>query len=335
MKKAAFIGLEKNVRNVYPASMVEELKRRVEIDESIVITHANAALHEAMLKDVEVLFGTWGVEHWEAEEIRKTFPAVKEFYYSAGTVKDFGKEFLDCGVRLFSAWGANAIPVVEYTLAQIVLAGKSFYQACRRYTEGNHAGAVEAYHSRRGNYGARVGLLGAGMIGSAVAERLAKDYRYDVLCYDPFCSPEKAERIGVRLASLDEIFSTSDVISNHLANKKEIEGIISRELMFKMKDTVTLINTGRGAQVDEDALCDFLESHPAACAVLDVTDPEPVPAGSRLYTLPNLFLTPHVAGSYGDEVVRLAEFMVAEFDRVRAGDACRWEVFPAMLKTMA
>jgi phosphoglycerate dehydrogenase-like enzyme len=72
-----------------------------------------------------------------------------------------------------------------------------------------------------------------------------------------------------------------------------------------MKDNVTLINTGRGAQVDEEALCDFLESHPGACAVLDVTDPEPVPAGSRLYGIPNLFLTPHIAGSYGDEVVRL------------------------------
>lgn len=335
MKKAAFIGLEQNVRNVFPPFMVEELKKRVEIDESIVIRRNNVKEHREMLRDVEVLFGTWGVEHFTVEEIRTYFPALKAFYYAAGTVRDFGREYLEAGIRLHSAWGANAIPVVEYTIAQIILAGKSFYQACRLYSDGDHEKGWAAYHSRRGNYGARVGLLGAGMIGAAVAERLAKDYRFDVLCYDPYCSEEKAKKIGVRLASLEEIFSTCDVISNHLANKKEIEGIISRSLLFSMKDTVTLINTGRGAQVDEEALCDFLESHPAACAVLDVTDPEPVPAGSRLYGIPNLFLTPHIAGSYGDEVVRLAEYMLDEFDRAERGEDFLWEVKIPMLKTMA
>ena len=175
-------------------------------------------------------------------------------------------------------------------------------------------------------------ITGAGGMGEVIARAFARNGAKVALANR---SPEKAERIGVRLASLEEIFAECDVISNHLANKKEIEGIISRPLLFSMKKTATLINTGRGAQLDEDALCDFLAENPGAAAVLDVTDPEPVPAGSRRYTLPNLVLTPHIAGSYGNEVVRLAEYMLNEFDLAEEGSPCRWQVFPDMLKTMA
>lgn len=335
MKKAVFIGAPENVRNVFPPAMQAQFARHLELVPDVVITRANVEEHRALLQDVEVLLGTWGVEPYTEAEVREYFPRLQAFFYAAGTVRDFGEAFLRAGVRLFSGWGANAIPVVEYTVAQIVLAGKSFYQCCRRCGEGDYAGAVDFYHSRRGNYGAKVGLLGAGMIGAEVAVRLGRDHRFEVLCYDPFCSQEKAEKLGVRLATLEEIFSTCDVISNHLANKKEIEGIISRKLLFSMKERVTLINTGRGAQLDEDALCDFLDAHPGACAVLDVTNPEPPLPGSRLYTTPNLFLTPHIAGSYGDEVVRLAEYMYDMLQDYEAGRPCRWEVFLPMLATMA
>ena len=102
-----------------------------------------------------------------------------------------------------------------------------------------------------------------------------------------------------------------------------------------MKKNATFINTGRGAQVDEAALADFMRSHPFATAVLDVTMPEPVVDGSPLLTADNIFLTPHIAGSAGREVERLGDYMLDECRRMLNGETCPWEVSEAKLKTMA
>lgn len=333
--KAAFIGNEEICLRVYTKETRARLTALCGLVDTPVLTRENLDELREELRDTEYLFSTWGMLRLTAEEIRHYFPSLRALFYGAGTVKDFGAEFLKAGVRLFSAWGANAVPVAEYTEAQIVLAGKGFYSACRAYrTPDSYRAAKDIFQAHIGNYDARVGLLGLGMIGAMVAERL-KEYRYEVLAFDPFCPPEKAERLGVRLTSLAEIFSTCDVISNHLANKPEIAGILNRELFFSMKDTATFINTGRGAQVDEAALADFMRSHPLATAVLDVTDPEPVVDGSPLLTADNIFLTPHIAGSAGREVERMGEYMLNECTHMLQGEECRWEVSEGMLKTMA
>jgi len=97
----------------------------------------------------------------------------------------------------------------------------------------------------------------------------------------------------------------------------------------------TFLNTGRGAQVVEEDLVSVLEKRPDLTAVLDVTDPEPPAAGHAFYRLQNCFLTPHMAGSMGDEVHRMAEYMAEEYRRNKAGAACRYEVSVEMLRTMA
>ncbi len=333
--KAAFIGNEELCRRVYTEETRERLAALCGPIYAPALTREKLDELRDELRDTEYLFSTWGMLRLTVEEIRHYFPSLRALFYGAGTVKDFGAEFLQAGVRLFSAWAANAVPVAEYTEAQIVLAGKGFYSACRTYRgPASHAAARTVHLAHSGNYDTRIGLLGLGMIGTMVAERL-KDYRYEILAFDPFCPPEKAERLGVRLTSLAEIFSTCDIISNHLANKPEIEGILNRELFFSMKDNATFINTGRGAQVDEAALSDFMRSHPLATAVLDVTDPEPVEEGSPLLSAENIFLTPHIAGSAGREVERLGDYMLDECTRMLNGEPCPWEVTEAMLKTMA
>ena len=172
------------------------------------------------------------------------------------------------------------------------------------------------------------------MIGAMVADML-KQYTLEVVAFDPFCSEEKAQSLGVKLVSLEELFATSDVISNHLANKPETVGIINAELIFSMKEDATFINTGRGAQVDEEALAEFMAYHPLAAAVLDVTDPEPPLPSSPLFGKMNIYITPHIAGSSGDEVHRMAKYMCEECDKLIKGEPCRWEVTLEMLKTMA
>ena len=102
-----------------------------------------------------------------------------------------------------------------------------------------------------------------------------------------------------------------------------------------MKPYAVFLNTGRGAQIVEKEMTDVLAARPDLTAVLDVTDPEPPLADSPLYTLENVFLTPHIAGSAGDEVTRMAEYMLDAFRRTQKGDTVRDEVTLPMLETMA
>ena len=112
-------------------------------------------------------------------------------------------------------------------------------------------------------------------------------------------------------------------------------GMLTGALFSLMKPHAAFINTGRGAQVDENGMIAALREVPTRVAVLDVTWPEPPAADSPLYTLPNVFLTPHIAGSIGNEVHRMAEFMAEECRRFDAGLPVRYRVTEAMLETMA
>lgn len=334
--KSVFIGTEKLIDYVYDEASLSRLRELCDLSHAPIITKENIEQYKDELKDTEFAFSTWGMEHYTVEEIKEYFPSLRALFYAAGTVKDFAREFLEAGVKVFSAWAANAVPVAEYTVSQIILANKGFYTAMRLCTQSpaDRASAHTVFKAHKGNYGARIGLLGLGMIGAMVAERL-KDYEFEVVAFDPFCSEEKAAALGAKLVTLEEIFKTCDVISNHLANKPETVGIINRDLLLSMKEDVSFINTGRGAQVDEEALAEFMAFHPIATAVLDVTDPEPPLPSSPLFGKTNIFLTPHIAGSSGDEVHRLAKYMCEECEKLLSGEPCRWEVTVDMLKTMA
>ena len=146
---------------------------------------------------------------------------------------------------------------------------------------------------------------------------------------------EKAAKLGVKLVSLEEIFSTCQTISNHTANLPETVGMLNGKLFNLMKDNATFINTGRGAQVVEDDLIAALLEKPGRTAVLDVTLPEPPVEGSPLYTLPNVFLTPHIAGSSGEECKRMGKYMEEEARRFINGEPLKYSVSLKMLETMA
>jgi phosphoglycerate dehydrogenase-like enzyme len=110
--------------------------------------------------------------------------------------------------------------------------------------------------------------------------------------------------------------------------------MLDRDRLALVRDGGVLINTARGALVDHDALADELVSGRLS-AVLDVTDPEPLPAGSSLYQLPNVFLTPHIAGSLGNELERLGRIVVEELERLVAGAPPVHEVLRADLARVA
>lgn len=300
-------------------------------------TKAQVLAQPREFQDTKYIFTTWGMPKFTVEEIKTCFPALEAVFYGAGTVKMFAEPFMDAGVKIFSAWGANAIPVAEYTVAQIVLANKGFYLSCRRDRSAESLKTLRGYSmSMAGNYGAKVGVIGAGMIGKLVIQGL-KAYELKVLVYDPFLPEEKAKELGVEKVSLEEMFATCQTITNHVANLPETVGMLNYGLFSKMLPTATFINTGRGAQVVEADLIRALKEEPNRVAVLDVTDPEPPAEDSELYTLENVFLTPHIAGSLmlGDEVARMGKYMLEEYRKYVKGQPCLYEVRREMLATMA
>lgn len=311
---------------------LEKVKSEFEVFEKVV-TSKDLEKYSHALAQAEIVFSTWGMPHLTNEQINKYFPSLKCVFYAAGSVQDFAREFLDCGVRVFSAWAANGIPVAEYVFAQITLASKGFFKSARK-TSWTRGTAYGSFSSMPGNFEISVGLLGAGMIGSMVAEKL-KALDVKVYVFDPFLSEEKAEKLGVTKTDLYTLFETCDVISNHLANNEDTKGMLNKDCFDRMKPKGVFINTGRGAQVVERDLVKAMGREKGRLAILDVTMPEPPKFFSPLNFTKNIILTPHMAGSSGNEIWRMADYMIEQAVNFKNGEEVKWEVKKEMLATMA
>lgn len=334
-EKAIFMGNERAIADAYGDDVKAKLNETLDFLPGF---YTEDLLRDGRphpeLADVRYAFSTWGIAPLTEEELAALLPDLKAVFYAAGSVQAFARPFLKRGVTIFSAWGANGVPVAEFTEAEIILANKGFFQTVHR------GGAPDwPEHDRAkphpGNFNTCVGIIGAGMIGSMVIERL-KSHRLRVKVFDPFLSGERAAALGAeKTESLPELFAQCRVISNHLANNPQTVNMIDKRCFDNMEDTGVFINTGRGQQVVEADLIAALKEKPGRAAVLDVTWPEPPAPGSELYTLPNVFLTPHAAGSIGNEIRRMGEYMCAEYEAFVSGRPTRYTVTEKMLETMA
>ncbi|WP_219536447.1 hydroxyacid dehydrogenase [Nonomuraea guangzhouensis] len=275
-----------------------------------------------VLAGLDVLVTGWGAPKLDAEFLAAA-PKLSLVLYGAGSIKPMvTPEMWARGVRVTSAATANAEPVAEFALSQILYALKHGW----RYVLAARAAAASAPRGPElGAYGATVGLVSLGATGRATA-RLLSHHKLDVQAYDPYADPAQAERLGVRLVGLEELFATSDVVSLHSPLTPETERLVGTELLESMKHDATLINSARGGLVDEAALVDVLSRRTDLFAVLDVTDPEPPVDGSPLFTMPNIVVTPHVAGSLGHERRRHGETMADELARYVAEEPLLYEI---------
>jgi phosphoglycerate dehydrogenase-like enzyme len=236
------------------------------------------------------------------------------------------------GVRVTTANSVIASAVAEFTLAQVLYALKHGW----RYVLGARARgeSLPRANNEPGARGSVVGLMSLGATGQATAQLLG---RHDLVlqAYDPYVDAGVASSLGVRLVSLEELFATSDVVSLHAPVLDATRKVISTALLSSMKPDSTLINTARGALIDEDALVRVMTDRPDLFAVLDVTDPEPPLPGSPLFSLPNVVVTPHLAGTLNTERRRQGALMAAELARYVAGEPLEHEVFEAGQATSA
>ena len=279
-------------------------------------------LNPERYKNTSVIFSTWFMPSFSEDEIQKFFPSLKAVFYAAGTVKYFAQPFLNQGVRIFSAVKANAIPVAEFVTAQIILANKGYFQSQKDYKKPfwrlSFNKARNYTFQKKGNYNAKIGIIGCGSVGSMIVE-LLKPFKLDVYIYDPFLSEKRIQELGVERSNLNKIFADCDVISNHLPDIAETKGMLNLKLFSLMQEHATFINTGRGTQVVEKDLAKVMRKKPKACALLDVTTKEPIWPWSSLLRKKNVFITPHIAGSQSNEYERMVQYMVTAYANFMAG----------------
>jgi phosphoglycerate dehydrogenase-like enzyme len=290
---------------------------------------ADPAIRDA-LADAEVLLTGWGCPAI-TPEVLAAAPKLQAIIHAAGSVKGFvDPAVFDRGIQVSSAVVANALPVAEFTVATIVLSGKRAFRLSAEYKLSRRKPDPSFVP---GSYGSTVGLLGASRIGRMVAERL-RAFDLEVLISDPYLSEAEAAEMGTELVDLDTLFTRSDILSVHAPLLPETVGMVDARLLGLLQDGSVLINTSRGRIIDAAALEKECRSG-RIDAVLDVTDPEPLPPDSPLLDLPNVFLTPHLAGAVGNEVARLGELAVGEVERFVAGAPLQHSISAADYRRIA
>lgn len=324
-----------NLDRVYVPAQRERLGKLVELHGEVV---GEGALRRGewggVAGEARFVFSTWGMPALTEEEIGRLLPKVEAVFYAAGTVQGFARPFLRRGVKVCSAWAANGLPVAEFTLAHILLGMRRTWGHVRELKEKRGPAGWKA-KGVTGSYGSTVALISLGMIGRRVVE-LLKPFDMKVIAYEPFARGGLAEELGIELVSLEECFRRGDVVSLHAPNLPSTRGMIRGEHFAAMKENATFINSARGAIVDAQGMFEVLGRRGDLTAVVDVCDPtEPPEEGSPFYTLPNVVLTPHIAGSMGNEVERMAAYMIDECERLLRGEALKYEVSERMLETMA
>ncbi|APE23416.1 MULTISPECIES: hydroxyacid dehydrogenase [Streptomyces] len=274
------------------------------------------------LAEAEILLTCWGATPLTADVLDRA-PRLRAVVHAAGSVKHHVTEACwDRGLRVTSAAAANALPVAEYTLAAILFAGKRVLGSAQRYAELRTDHAWLAESADWGNYRRTVGIVGASRIGRRVIE-LLRPFDIEILLYDPYVEVPPP---GVHLMTdLDELCARSTVVSVHAPQLPSTHHMIGAPQLAAMRDGTTLINTSRGSLIDEKSLLPHLTSG-RLHATLDVTDPELPPPDSPLYTLPNVLLTPHVAGSLGNELHRMTDQALDEVARYVRGEPFAEEV---------
>ncbi len=316
------IIMEERTRDdVYPATVLDRLAADLELDGSF-RTAEEIAHHPGRLTGVEVLLTGWGAPVLD-RSLLAAAPRLRGVFHAAGSIRTMvTDEFWGERIPIVSAAAANATPVAEFALAQILLGLKGAHRLSR---EIHRTGGYPSQPRVTGAFGATVGLLSLGAIGRLVV-RLLSRHDVSVIAHDPYVDAGAAADLGITMVGIEELFRRSQVLSIHTPLLPATTGMVDGRLVRLLPTGATMINTARGAIVNEAELVDVLRQRDDLTAVLDVTWPEPPLPGSALYTLDNVVLTPHIAGALGNECARLGTLVAEEVHRFVLGEPLRHAV---------
>jgi len=327
--RAAFAMTPHLQHRFFDAPLLAELGELVDIDADEVLT----SYDDPRAAEVEVLITAWGTPTIDASALAR-MPRLRAVVHAASSVKYFfAAAAWERDLRVTCGVEPNARPVAEYALAAVLWATKSVLPLTERFRAERVAPDLTLDDTIDGAYGTTVGVLGASATGRALIELLAP-FDLTVLVSDPTIDAARATELGAELVDLDQLFARSRVVSLHAPLLPQTRHLVDARLLGSMGDGATLINTARGGIVDHDALRAELVSGRLR-AVLDVTEPEPLAADDPMWSLPNVTLTPHIAGSQGSELHRLGRGAVDEVRALIEGRPPLRPVDPTSLATSA
>ena len=307
---------EDTLRTQFGAAELARLATTATLGEPLAATEFTSLRARARLGAVEVLITSWGCPPLDSSVLRHA-PQLRAVLHAAGSVRaHVGQAVFDRGILVTTAAEANAQPVARYTLAAILWAAKQapFLAAGARLHRDDRG-----CRQGRGELGGTptVVLVGFSRVGRRVAQLLQLVGITGVLVVDPFADPAAVAASGAELVTLREGLPRADVLSLHAPDLPTTRHMIGDAELAALPPGATLINTARGTLVDQAALEKACRA--GLCAILDVTDPEPLPLTSVLYELPNVMITPHVAGALGAETRLLTASALTELERYAAG----------------
>ena len=249
--------------------------------------------------------------------------------FSAGTDYLDKTMLAEAGVDVANNGGANAVAVAEHAIALMFAVNRKLDLQIDSVKAGTWMAGVTGdrtdFHTLVGK---RVGIIGLGRIGSRVAKRLA-GWECELVYYDIVDHPaDYVAATGAKRIELDELLSTSDIITLHVPLDRVTRGMMSDREFAQMKNTAILINTCRGPVVDEAAIVRALESKQIFAAGLDVTEIEPIEPSNPLINMSNVVLTPHLATRAIESEYNAAEYAITNVARLARGEQPEWIVPP-------
>ena len=254
-----------------------------------------------VLPSADVCITGWGTPMLTKSILEKA-PGLKLIAHAAGTPKAIAnEETFNRGIRVFTCAPIIAIDVAESTLGAIIYSLKRMHVLDNMVRTGiwaDNANEVnnQKYLMRRLNYRLTVGIVSASHVGRNLMKML-QPFGVKIKLFDPYVTDFKAKELNVEKVSLEELMSTSDVVTIHSPNLPETKGMITAKMFALMKDGALFVNTSRSPIIDEAALIKELESG-RINAYLDVYSKEPLPKDSPLLKLDNVLLTPHISGGH-------------------------------------
>lgn len=331
--RVAFAMTDNRLREaLIPEPVLARLAAVAEIVDTEVLDGYDTDRARRVLAETEALITGWGAPPVTAALAEQHAPHLRLVAHAAGSVRKlFDPDCYRRGIVVTTAAQANAWPVAQWTLAMIILAGKRTLPRSRDLRERRRRVPYAA--AGLGNFDLTVGVIGASRIGRLVLE-LLPTHGYRVLLADPTVTAQEASALGADLVPLEQLMADSDIVTLHAPILDSTIGMITAELLARMKDGATFINSARGVLVDHDGLR-AEASDGRIDLVLDVTWPEPLPADDPLWDMPNVWLTPHVAGAQGRELVALGTAAVSEVECLAAGHPYHYPVDAALYAQMA
>jgi len=253
------------------------------------------------ISSISALITGWGSPSLTSELLERA-EKLRIIIHSAGSIKSIlSKEIVESFLLPRKIIVCNAVKQIAYNVAEttigmMIFAGRKFFDHVKMFGEKavwrDPSLFSKLYTTINGS---TIGIVGVGAVGREVI-RLLKCFRdVTILVYDPYLKEEEADKLGVSKVSLEKLFQSSEIISIHAPLTSETEGMIGHDLLELLKPGAILINTAKGRIIDGEALVERCRKGDIT-VVLDVTDPEPPPPEYPLRRMPNVYITPHIAG---------------------------------------